>query len=188
MGLFSKMFLNVIHKDDCKYGTKMNYIFYKIIDFSRESEEYSIQCINTKAIFKQKTSGIILDIDILHGLHPIQACYIGLECERYMEEICRQYGTQESGKKKFLISRYGKYEICYQVRNGDVCFWDKTTKNEHIMDPRDICLSDEILSEFDASHAFYIGLYASVKRNVRSINASLAVTRKHPHLTVVKTE
>lgn len=61
------------------------------------------------------------------------------------------------------VYRYGAYTITYQDRNGMVCFCDQTSNEQLFMDPRDIAASDELIECFDASHTFYIGIFAGIK-------------------------
>ena len=55
------------------------------------------------------------------------------------------------------------------------------------MDPRDIALSEEIITEFDASQAFYIGFLAGLKINIfiDTINSNHSKIKK-PTLYLVK--
>ena len=55
------------------------------------------------------------------------------------------------------------------------------------MDPRDIALSEELIQEFDAAHAFHIGLYAGHKMN-NPIEKPCGVIKNfnRSHLKIVK--
>lgn len=168
MGLLAEIFSNVFNKNPKNIlDHKSRYIFYKIVD-SIENEEYTLQCINTNAVFRAKFPDIVFDVDILYGLHPIQACYIGIEYARFIKKINRPREItkiQTSNFKKYSISRYGNYNLCYQNRTGDLSFINVKTNKEFVMDPRDIALTEELISEFDAAQAFYIGLTAGIKIN-----------------------
>ena len=50
------------------------------------------------------------------------------------------------------------------------------------MDPRDIALTEELISEFDAAQAFYIGLTAGIKIN----NPTKNLAPNKPYLQIVK--
>ena len=146
---------------------KANYVFYKIVD-SFGSEEYSLQCINTSAIFHAKIYEIVFDQDILCGLHPIQACYIGIEYANFIKKSRNQLELkkiQHENFNKYSSCRYGNYSLSYQNRFGELSFINTITSDEFIMDPRDIALNQGLISEFDASQAFYIGLVAGIKIN-----------------------
>jgi hypothetical protein len=50
-------------------------------------------------------------------------------------------------------------------REGSICFVNISTNEKFIMDPRDIALTEQLIQEFDAAQAFYIGLFAGLKIN-----------------------
>lgn len=168
MGLLAEIFSNIFSKNKTNiFDHKSHYIFYKIVD-SFESKEYALQCINTNAVFRAKLPDIVFDVDILYGLHPIQACYIGIEYAKFIKKINRPQDVtkiQTSNFKNYSMSRYGNYNLCYQNRAGDLSFINIKTNEEFVMDPRDIALTEELISEFDAAQAFYIGLTAGIKIN-----------------------
>jgi len=162
---------------------KSDYIFYKIID-SIDYKIYALQCINTNAIFHASLSEIVLDYDILHGLHPIQACYIGIEYGKYINNLnddIKNKKIKNHMANNSPMAKYGNYQLCYQDREGNLCFIDVTTNKEHIMNPRDIALNEELISNFDASQAFFIGLNAGIK-----INKLTQSTIRHRHFYIVK--
>lgn len=149
---------------NCTKSRRMkDYIFYKLVDFNEQNGAYSIHCINTKAVVTATLDEIIRDMDILYSLHPAQACFIGLEYSQKMQNVDMSllHNQRLTHKlKKYAGNRYGRYRLLYQVRQTDVCICDTATQEELIMDPRDIALSPELISQFDAIQAFSIGLYA----------------------------
>jgi hypothetical protein len=189
MGLLAEIFLGLSRKNSNGITDKRsNYIFYKIVD-STSDEEYALQCINTSAIFQAKIIDIVFDIDILHRLHPIQACYIGIEYAKYLKKIDHPsalQNTQNQKLNKYSVYRYGSYSLCYQDRKGNLCFISQKTNEEFIMDPRDIALSEELIQEFDAAQAFYIGLLPGIKMLNLAKDHSKSVEFKRLHLSVVK--
>jgi hypothetical protein len=54
------------------------------------------------------------------------------------------------------------------------------------MDPRDITLSEELISEFDAAQAFYIGLLAGLKLNNPINKLKIFQESKKTNLWIVK--
>jgi hypothetical protein len=63
-------------------------------------------------------------------------------------------------------------------------FQNQLTNENHLMDPRDIALSREIIEEFDATQAFCIGVLAGLK--LANSGASYQSSKKSPYLHVVK--
>jgi len=144
---------------------KADYIFYKIVD-TFDDEIFLLQCINTQSTFRSKITDIVFDRYILLGLHPIQACYVGIEYSKFLKKLpdhLKKHKKFTVNSDSYPISRYGSYSIHFQNRKGDISFFNKMTSKETIMDPRDIALSEELIIEFDASESFYIGMLAGLK-------------------------
>ncbi len=145
-----------------------HYILYKIVDAYTEKdvEYYKLQCSYTKAIFHLTIHEIVFDLDILYALHPIQGCFIGIEYAKAIKATTHNPLSQEKQHKKFYtysMCRYGSYSLLYKDRKGFVGFECKDNGQQMLMDPRDISLSRELIEEFDAAQAFYIGLWAGLK-------------------------
>ena len=64
---------------------------------------------------------------------------------------------------QYSLNRYGCYSLCYQNRNGKLCFIHNITNEQFIMDAYDIAFCEELIAEFDSTQAFYIGLLAGSK-------------------------
>jgi hypothetical protein len=190
MGLLAQIFSSLTTKKQHINDEKSNYVFYKIVDFTQENKMYSLRCINTYAIFHAKIMDIVYDTCILQGLHPIQACYIGIEYAKYLKKINIQNNTETKKNEKmngYFVCRYGNYSLIYQDRKGDICFVCKKTGERYLMDPRDIALSEEIISEFDAAQSFHIGLCAGLKLNNKITGYNdVKLNKNSPLLTIVK--
>ncbi|TLY46797.1 MAG: hypothetical protein E6K54_08060 [Gammaproteobacteria bacterium] len=167
-----KMLANILikfrreNKSNYKKDNRASYIIYKIVDQMPDKNIFILQCINTKAIFHLPLSNIVSDGDILYSLHPIQACYVGIEYAKSIKTA--SFISNKVAKKKInnqSVCRYGKYTLLFQNREKQICFLDKLTDKEFLMDPADIAISQELIQEFDASQAFYIGFLAGVKIN-----------------------
>ncbi len=179
--LFSRInaiFSSVNSKND---ESRLSYIFYKIVDFDKHKQKYLLQCINTFGTFKATLAQLINDLDIIDGLHPLQACYLGLEYSKQNREIPRLNLKQTNSSRE--IHRYGRFQLLFQDRVGDLGFIDHTLNQQHIMDPRDIALSEDLIQEFDAAEAFHIGIFAGLKLNKP---ITLNQHNKTPMLYIVK--
>lgn len=144
--------------------TYREHVYYKIVDYV--NEKYVLQCINTQATMYLSLDDIIADTDILIALHPIQACYIGIEYAKYIKTKYPKLKQRRKLKSNANIScqsRYGRYCIYCETRCAEMEFYDNLTKEQWVIYPRDIALSEELISEFDASQSFYIGLSAGLK-------------------------
>lgn len=181
MGLLAEKIYNIINTIKFGKDKKSNFIFYKIVDFDSHSLLYTLQCINTKTTFLIQLVEIIFDVDILFSLHPVQACFVGIEYAKY--EKRHNINTFRHLKKleQYSICRYGSYRISYQNRNGEICFVHIGSNKNLILDPRDIALSEDLIIEFDAAQAFYIGISAGLKMNILKKQV-----KKPPFLRLVK--
>lgn len=161
-------------KDD---KSKINYIFYKLIDskYIDDKVYYQIQCTNKKAFFFANLEEIVEDTSLLYHFHPSQACYLGLQ---FSNQQYPHYSKKEAFR---LLSRYGRYKLKYQTRDGGFCFTHRVTQADCLMDSRNLALSDELIKEFDASQAFYIGWSAGIK-----IRKDTPAKPKKLHLKIVK--
>lgn len=133
---------------------------------ARNEEYYQLQCLYTKAILHVTIQDIVFDTDILHGLHPIQGCFIGIEYAKIIKASISGSKTHEKPKNiltKYAICRYGNNSLLYQDRQGLLGFECKKDGAQFLMDPRDIALSRELIEEFDSTEAFCIGVLAGLK-------------------------
>jgi hypothetical protein len=166
MSFLSGVFSNFFYK--IRESGMNDFIFYKIVDsyFADNTEYFKIQCINTAAVFSSTTFDIVFDSDLLLGLHPSQSCYIGIEYAKLLSSenhFESQRLNPETKLERFLAPRYGKFAIYCQDRSGDINFFQKNDNQFFYMDPRDIALSRDLICNFDAGQAFYIGLQAGLK-------------------------
>ncbi len=186
MSTLPKFILSFLKKK--KNINKNKHIFYKIVDNVRE-HNFILQCINKESAFYASLSEIIFDRDILCGLHPIQACYIGIEYSKHISDSSLLVIPKKNQPQKHhhFEHRYGKYSIKFQDRDGIVCFINQLNDEELFMDARDIALSKEYIEEFDATQAFHIGILAGLKINGPIKNYSMLDRKSSaPYLRVVK--
>lgn len=185
MSTLSKFILNFFKKNK----NKNRHVFYKIVDNIRE-QDFILQCINKESAFYASLSEIVFDRDILCALHPIQACYIGIEYSKRINGsslLVSPRINQSEKQSHHFENRYGKYSIKFQDRDGMVCFINQFNDEELFMDARDIALSKEFIEEFDATQAFHIGILAGLKINNPSKNYSILNRNTSvPYLRVVK--
>ncbi|OGO96409.1 MAG: hypothetical protein A3F41_03125 [Coxiella sp. RIFCSPHIGHO2_12_FULL_44_14] len=191
MGLFAKQLLYFFRDGKVQPNKKSDFIFYKIVDFCQQDELYTIQCIRKNTIIRATIAEIVFDIDILYGLHPVQACYAGIEYAKHLKKSnVLPLAIQQKQKKKlskYSARRYGNYNICYQDRKGRIFFINEESREKFLMDPRDIAFSEEFIKEFDSVQAFHIGLLVGLRLNKESTSSGLVLsTRQKPYLKLVK--
>lgn len=128
-------------------------VVYKIID-TKEENLFVLQCMNSKSIFEANILEIVSKSDLLIGLHPLQACFIGIE-----------YTKDRSFKKHSIkMDRIppGELSLTQQDRDGNIYFVDQSSE-EYVMKASELIFNDPLLSRFNPVHAFYIGLTAGAK-------------------------
>ena len=109
---------------------------------------------------------IVFDLDILHSLHPIQGCFVGIEFAKILKANANNPPFGEQYQKvitTYAICRASDYSLLYQDRKGFLGFECKQSGEQFLMDPRDIALSKESIEKFDTAHAFQIGVLAGLK-------------------------
>ena len=155
-----------------KWNQHRNKVIYKIINEGK-NRDYILQCVNSKIVFEASILEIIFDTDILHGLHPLQSCFIGIEYAFYIKSLNKTKEINQ-GKIDMLsthkITSFNKLKLKYINRKGFICYVNSTTNEEEISDPKEIVFIDSIIKEFHPSESFYIGFCAgkqmSIKTNV----------------------
>lgn len=158
------------------------YVFYKIVDTCDEKDYFTLQCINTSALFYLTLEEMIADVDIIYSLHPVQACFVGIEYTKLMQQRANQTRCRDNALVRYQQHRYGRYQIVAQDRARNITFIDSQSQVGYTMDPRDIALTEALISEFDAVQAFYIGQLAGVQIH----NPVPAKPSQQRHLRLVK--
>lgn len=187
MELLKKLVPIIIREQLSKFSNRhTKYIFYRIIDVNQSMKKYTLQCINTCSIFYASLADIVSDKNIIYRLHPIQTCYMGIEYANRLKEIeAISIPRSHPDIKNFFR---GTYHLCYQDRKRNVCFVNRQTKEEFIMDPRDIVLSEALIGEFDTVQTFHIGLLAGLKMHdtVKEERCKVYDRLRRPYLWLVK--
>lgn len=166
---------------------KIDSIFYDIVAYDHKEKRCTLKCINTVNQFVLTIQQIVFDEDILYFLHPVHACFIGIEFARFAKSgYLNAQNHDMSQYRKDPINRYGLYEVLYKDRKGNICFSRLNHDKQFVMDPRDIVLSNDLIQEFDASQAFYIGLEAGFKIDTQHGVDESQKEFKKPNLTIVK--
>ena len=138
---------------------KSKYILYKIVGMV-EQHVFTLQCSYSKSTFQANISEIIHKEELLHSLHPLQACFIGIEYAMHIKHIV--INGNEVIRSSNCDYPYGKYFIKQQDRDGNIYFFNKYTNEDIIMKPIDIVFSEKIISNFHAEQAFHIGFQAGL--------------------------
>ena len=151
------------------------YFLFRILE--RAGEQYLLQCINKNVVFYADIREIIFSSYILYGLHPIQACQIGIDAQS-MHNTSRKHDRELYSVANHFVYRYGKYNLYGQDREGNLLFTNPDTYEEFCMPAREVALSEKLIREFDASQAFYIGLISGNRLTIsRTIQPNLYIVK-----------
>ena len=63
------------------------------------------------------------------------------------------------------LSRYGRYSLYAQKRNGDICFLNQRSKEVININLGNLIQSNHVLREFNAKQAFYLGILIRTANN-----------------------
>ncbi len=156
--LFSRS-LKKINSDNNQFS------LYRIVDsYTIDFQEnYKVQCAFTKIILDLNLDEIVFDFDILHGLHPIQSCFVGMEYSKILDKKSLFYNQQKHVTESYKIAQYCTYYLVAQNRNGALTIEHRNSKQQFVYDAIDVALSRELIGEFNAADAFQIGVLAGLK-------------------------
>ncbi len=78
--------------------------------------------------------------------------------------------------------------MALDLKEDNVCFVNRETREEFVMDPCDIVLSEALIEGFDSIQAFYLGVLAGVKMHQMEQGKARKVHEpsRRPYLWVVK--
>ncbi len=140
------------------------FVFYKIISKSKK-KLYILQCLYSKSIFYASISELINNKFLLYRLHPLQACFLGIEYAAYLrtQPSEKRYKIKPSELEDDNNLDHVTFELKYQDRTGNLYYINLHTKEEFINSAKELAFSDQLISKFHPEQAFYIGICAGLK-------------------------
>ena len=121
---------------------------YKIVN--DKNGYYYIQCCLFRTVFKVHLAELIRNIDIISGLNPIEASYIGILALSVNDNIAQ---CIEINKKNY------QYVICGEGRGGNtLIILNKKYNIRNYYTPAELINNNELLSLFHPYDAYFIGL------------------------------
>lgn len=128
-----------------------------------ETKKANIYCRGSRVTIEQDIAEIVLNPKIIQNMEPIHSSYIGYYYGLLYDVTNKEISfTQNTKKEKqfYLNYLHDKYVLLSIHRDGKVSY----SKNESIADdtlikkPIEIYRNHLLLSQFESSHACYIGL------------------------------
>lgn len=139
-------------------------VIYRIVDLKAEKLEVVIKCLKTTALIDDKIPNIIKDEEILAGLEPIDACWLGVYYGRALNKEPNKKIQKLTQDVNFLLkNKRGRYRIHSLNRGGRVSYLDTETNVSHEEWPVEIAKNETLINQFDPSQACYIGILAGLQ-------------------------
>ena len=141
------------------------------------------QFINTRQTHDIELSRVLEDTDYIIGLHPIEACYLGVEFELLNVALTEAHKTKIEYISK--LYRFGelKYLSTVPDLSGDKIRYKDIIHNEiYIKCPIKLSKSLNLIDKFDPAQAFVIGIEAQKKINhmikMKEIKSGIVIRRE----------
>lgn len=139
-------------------------VIYRLTDINPDTLIVVLKCLNSSALLKDKLPKIINDKDILSGLEPIEACWLGYY---YGKAIQKKSGQEkkklESNVSLLMQNKRGKLLIYSFNRGGTISYLDTETKLTITEDPLLIAKNPDLINQFDPTQACYIGILSGLQ-------------------------
>lgn len=184
--IINKSFLRLIEHFKRSYRRP---ILYKISSIDAENQT-AILHVNFKNIFFTQTfSEIISNVEIIEGLSPQQACWLGVYYGRALKTALDGKKNLRNIKKPdyLLQHKQGCYKIISENRDGNITCIHVKTKQTLTSHPLCIAEDGTFIKNFDANQACYIGILAGIAM-IKKQNHAQVETKQHcvPYLRLVK--
>ncbi|OGT53631.1 MAG: hypothetical protein A3F17_01095 [Gammaproteobacteria bacterium RIFCSPHIGHO2_12_FULL_41_15] len=164
--------------------------FIEEIDVSKHM--LVVRCRGTRSVMKMSYVDIINQVEIIEGLSPVHACWIGGYLGRCLVNAEKKEILQNRMNISFgLKNKKGRYKILFQNRNGDIGYFDQKTKREFLESPLVVANNDHLITGFDPSQACYIGMLAglslekTLSQPSKGLHQAQILLKKPPKLRIV---
>ena len=169
--------------------------YYRIVGVNISTQEMSFRIKGKAVLLKCKFSEAVADADIISGLLPTDACWLGGYYGRVL--IATIEGRDKIKKIKslgFLLENpTAQYQVVFLNRSGSLVYLDKKTGQEFTELPLSLVSKPNIISKFDSTQACYIGILAGVEMGknggkIKNLTASPfePEVKSYPPLRIVK--
>jgi len=150
----SEKFLEI--KDFLDNSHTMSDIEYQIVDFNQLTDCYTLQSTRDFSVYQIKTVTLITNVDILARIHPKQAYYLGLAHHKNQLIDIQAFSSAKQSST---------YQLHSLTRKSHICLLNKVNKELNIFSLEQIANND-ILGQFDALHALYMGAILGKHLNI----------------------
>lgn len=144
-------------------------IKFLIIDLDYNEGKVVFLCYGGKAFFKRNLFDAIVDDKLISGLHPEQACFLGIMVSRWLKEN----NIIDNAEKYQKILRRHNYNAAVEDsivfdRHGNLIYTDKQTGELQMEMAHVVASKKDMISRFHSLVACSIGIF--VGNNLRRLN------------------
>jgi len=146
-------------------------IRYLITDFDNSTGKIVFLCYGSRAFFTKNIADVISEDKVISGLHPEQACFLGIIYARWIKEMRINCNSEK------YIGLKGRHNYNSSVedqiifdRSGNIIFTDRRTRETKIIKAHIVASTSELISRFNPVVACSIGMY--IGSNIRKISDS----------------
>lgn len=145
-------------------------IKFLIVDLDYSGENIVFLCYGGKAFFKRNLFDAIVDDKLISGLHPEQACFLGIIVSRWLKEN----NIIDKAEKYQKILRRHNYNSAVEDsiafdRHGNLIYTDKQTGELKVEMAHMVASNKDLISKFHSLVACSIGVY--VGNNLRRLKS-----------------
>jgi hypothetical protein len=141
-------------------------VIFRIIDINPETLDAVIKCINTRTTLKDKIPHLIKDKDVIAGLAPNDACWLGYYYGQAVQNKSSSTIKKITWEVSFLMrNTRGKYRIHSMDRDGMISYLDTVKNLSYDEHPLAIAKNAALINQFDPSQACYIGVLSGLNAN-----------------------
>lgn len=154
MGKFFKRLWEVlVSRLTCK-------IKFLIIDFDKRTGTFTFLCYGGRAFFKKKLLEVMLDKQLISGLHTEQACFVGLMYGMWVKENRFSYSDEQYQRllKKHSYDMQSDSGIVFD-RKGNIIYFDKKSGKPNIVNAYAVASTRTLINQFSPLVACEIGSF-----------------------------
>ncbi len=163
---------------------------YRLEGLSAENYSASVYCRGARVVINQSITEIIFNSNIIQNMHPMEASHLG-----YYYGLLNNNENQDSNsllnknKIKPIFSLFfnkNRYLILSLSRRGLINYKMNNSSELYTKSPLEIYEDELVISEFEPSHACYIGILAGISKGKSQTSRPTNVVKLNFMLSIAK--
>lgn len=137
---------------------------YSLVEVSEQKQFVLLQVRGKTAYIRKTFLEVIGDKYIIYNLSSLEACWIGAHYGRALRASSEKNEVSKKMKQVsyLLKNKPSKYKIVFLDKENNLGYINKKTHDFFLESPLTIAQSKNIITEFDAGQACYIGILAGL--------------------------